>query len=204
MRRLAATVALLFAALLAWVAAGPWMTMRAIGNAVRAEDHAALSRHIDFPPLRASLKAQLGERLVRSAGIDRQAGLLGSLGATVANGLAGGAVDLMVTPQGLGALMEGRKVWNRARGLPPPRTEAGAAVRPDPWHGARRRYESPSRFTIAVPMEGGAPVVFVLSRTGLRWKLSDIRLPPPSADAGSAGNDRAGLSPPRPASAAPA
>ena len=47
MRRLAATVALLFAALLAWVAAGPWLTMRAIGNAVRAEDHAALSRHID-------------------------------------------------------------------------------------------------------------------------------------------------------------
>lgn len=179
MRRLAATVALLFAALLAWVAAGPWLTMRAIGNAVRAEDHAALSRHIDFPPLRASLKAQLGERLVRSAGIDRQAGLLGSLGATVANGLAGGAVDLMVTPQGLGALMEGRKVWNRARGLPPPRTEAGAAARSDPWRNAQRRYESSSRFTITVPGEDGAPVVFVLTRKGLRWKLSDIRLPPP-------------------------
>ena len=25
----------------------------------------------------------------------------------------------------------------------------------------------------------GDPVVFVLTREGLRWKLSDIRLPPP-------------------------
>lgn len=177
MRKWLVLAVLLLAALLGYVAAGPWLTMTAIGKAVREENHAALARHVDFPPLRASLKAQFGDRLARSVGIERQTGLLGALGMTVANELAGGAVDLMVTPYGLGALMEGRKVWNRASGLPPPRTEAGATARPDPWRNAQRRYESTSRFTATVHTDDGAPVVFVLTRKGLRWKLSDIRLP---------------------------
>jgi len=178
MRRWLILAGVLLAAVLAFGAAGPWLAMHAIGKAVREENAAALARHVDFPPLRASLKAQTGDRLARSVGIEAQSGWLGALGMTVATELAGGAVDLMVTPYGLGALMEGRKVWNRATGLPPPRTEEGARARPDPWRNAERRYESASRFTATVRTDDGAPVVFVLTRKGLRWRLSDIRLPP--------------------------
>ena len=177
MRKWLVLVVLLLAVLLAWVAAGPFVAMHAIGKAVRDENPAALARHIDFPPLRASLKAQLGDRLARSVGVETQSGWLGALGMTVANEVAGGAVELMVTPYGIGALIEGRKVWNRASGMPPPRTPEGAAVRPDPWRNAQRRYESASRFTATVHTDDGSPVVFVLTRHGLRWKLSDIRLP---------------------------
>jgi len=179
MRRWLILAVLLLAALLAWVAAGPWIAMHAIGKAVREENATALARHVDFPHLRASLRDQASDRVSRSLGIDGQTGWLGALGAGVANQLAGGAIDLMVTPHGLGALMEGRKVWNRATGLPPPRTEAGAAVRPDPWRNAERRYESSSRFTATVQTDDGQPLVFVLTRDGLRWRLSDVRLPPP-------------------------
>lgn len=178
MRKWLVAAGLVVAAMLAYVAAGPWLTMHAIGKAVREEDHAALSRQVAFQPLRASLKAQLGDRLARSAGVERQAGLLGAFGMTVANELAGGAVDLLVTPYGLGALMEGRKVWHRATGRPPPRSAADARARPDPWREAERRYESLSRFTATVRTGDGQPVVFVLTRDGLDWKLSDIRLPP--------------------------
>ncbi len=178
MRKWLVLIVLLLAILLAWVAAGPFVAMHAIGKAVREENPAALARHIDFPPFRASLKAQLGDRLARSVGVETQSGWLGALGMTVANEVAGGAVELMVTPYGIGALIEGRKVWNRATGMPPPRTPEGAAVRPDPWRNAQRRYESTSRFTATVHTDDGAPVVFVLTRHGLRWKLSDIRLPP--------------------------
>ena len=75
MRKWLIPAVLVLAAVLAWVAAGPWLTMTAIGKAVREENHAALARHVDFPPLRASLKAQLGDRLARSVGIERQAGV---------------------------------------------------------------------------------------------------------------------------------
>lgn len=176
MKRWIWLLAALLAALFAYAAAGPYLTVNAIREAVKTEDSRALARQVDFPALRASLKAQLSDRLVREAGPDTQSSLFGAFALRLAGGLVGGVVDTMVTPVGLGALMEGRKVWNRASGLPPPsRGEAGG--RPEPLHDAVYRYESPSRFTATVQDESGRPLVFVLTRDGLRWKLSDIRLP---------------------------
>lgn len=170
---------LLAVGLLAYVAAGPYLTIRAIAQAVQEEDARALARHVDFPALRGSLKVQVADAIVREAGVEAQSSLLGALGLTVAKGLSGGMVDAMVTPVGLGALMEGRKLWNRGSGLAPP---SRGAVVPDgtgatPLREAEHAYESPSRFTATVDDESGRPVVFVLTRQGLRWTLSDIRLP---------------------------
>jgi len=166
----------LLLALGAYVGAGPYLTVRAIREAVKTQDAAALSKQVDFPALRASLKLQLNDRLVREAGADLQSNLLGALGLSLAGGLIGGAVDTMVTPVGLGALMEGRKVWRRVDdGLSPSGIPAGQA--PEPLHDAKYRYESLSRFTATIQDESGRPLVFVMTRSGLRWRLSDIRLP---------------------------
>lgn len=176
----------LLVALLAYVGIGPYLTVRAIRSAVEAQDAAALSRQVDFPALRTSLKAQLTDKLVREAGPDVQASALGSIGLTIAGGLIGGSVDAMVTPTGLGALMEGRKVWKRigdgfaAPESPPPAAESDGSAAPPaprPFDGAKYRYESLSRFTATVRDDSGRPIVFVMTRDGLRWKLSDIRLP---------------------------
>lgn len=178
--------AALLVALLAYVGAGPYLTMHAIRSAVEKQDAAALSRQVDFPALRTSLKAQLTDKLVREAGPDVQTSALGSIGLTIASSLIGGSVDTMVTPTGLGALMEGRKVWKRiGDGLapsapPPPAEEADSTAvpaTPRPFDGAKYRYESLSRFTATVHDDSGLPIVFVMTRDGLRWKLSDIRLP---------------------------
>ena len=83
-------------------------------------------------------------------------------------------------PAGLGALMEGRKVWRRiGTGIAQPDVldPASAASAPPPLHDAEYRYESMSRFTATVRDDEGRPIVFVLTRDGLRWRLSDIRLP---------------------------
>lgn len=179
--------AVLLVALLAYVGAGPYLTVRAIRDAVEKQDASALSREVDFPALRTSLKAQLTDKLVREAGPDAQASALGSIGLRIAGGLIGGSVDAMVTPTGLGALMEGRKVWKRigdgfAPPPPPPSAtdnadSAIAPAAPRPFDGAAYRYESLSRFTATVRDDSGRPIVFVMTRDGLRWKLSDIRLP---------------------------
>lgn len=166
-------------ALLAWTASGPWRAIEGIRQAVQAEDARALARHVDFPALRASLKPQLQDRLVRAAGVDARSGPVAALGVGVASGVAGGLVDAMVTPAGLGALMEGRKVWNRVGNLPPP-SRGDAAARPDPIPGPRLRLESPSRASATVVLDDGGELVLVLSRSGLRWRLSEIRLPSPA------------------------
>lgn len=179
-------VVALLIALGAYVAAGPYLTVRAIRTAVERQDAAALSKQVDFPALRTSLKAQLTDRLVREAGPDLQSSTFGAIGLSLASGLVGGVVDAMVTPTGLGALMEGRKVWKRVGGefstpsmtaVPPDGGSAPVARAPRPFDGAKYRYESLSRFTATVQDESGRPIQFVMTRDGLNWKLSDIRLP---------------------------
>lgn len=167
--------AALLLALGAYVAAGPYLTIRAIQQAVQEDDTRALARQVDFPALRSSLKLQLDDYLVRSAGADAQGSALGQIGLRIASGVAGGAVDAMVTPVGLAAMMEGRRVWRRVdvRALP----QSASEPAPKPLQGAEHRYESLSRFTATVHDDTGRPVVFVLTRDGLRWRLSDIRLP---------------------------
>ncbi|MGV8931243.1 MAG: DUF2939 domain-containing protein [Luteimonas sp.] len=168
--------AALLIALIAYAAAGPYLTVNAIRDAVKAQDAAALSKQVDFPALRSSLKAQLADRLVREAGGNAQDNPFAAFGISIANGLLGGAVDAMVTPAGLGATLEGRKVWDRATGVPPP-VSGQPDLRPEPLQGARYRYESLSRFTATVHDDEGRPLVLVMTRHGLDWKLSDIRLP---------------------------
>lgn len=163
-------------ALLAWVASGPYRTLAAIREAVKTEDASALARQVDFPALRASLKVQLQDRIVREAGTEVQTNRFGAFGLRIATGLAGGLVDAMVTPMGLGAMMEGRKTWNRAGGIAPP-SRRDTSGQPEPLPAPRHRFESASRFTATVTGDDGGEVVFVLTRKGLGWKLSDIRLP---------------------------
>lgn len=163
--------------LAAWTAAGPYMTIRAIGDAAQARDTAALARQVDFPALRSSLKAQLADRIVREAGDGPRDNPIAAFGLTIATGLAGGVVDAMVTPAGLGAMMEGRRTWDRISGGPPSAGATRDASGPRPLQDAEHRFESLSRFTATVHDDAGRPVVFVLTRHGLRWRLSDIRLP---------------------------
>src|SRR3546814_10619578 len=52
-------------------------------------------------------------------------------------------VDVLVTPAGLGAMMEGRRTWDRASGTPPPSSdEARDPSAPRPLQDAQYRYES--------------------------------------------------------------
>ena len=164
----------LLMALGTYVASGPYLTVRAIRRAVVAQDAPALEKQIDFPALRASLKAQLDDRMVRSAGADLQASPLGAFGLTIAGAVADTTVDAMVTPMGLGALMQGHILLKRFdHGL-----SSSEPSSPEPLHDPTYKYESTSRFIASTHDANGRPMVFVLTRHGLQWQLSDIQLPP--------------------------
>lgn len=173
---------LILLALGGYVVAGPYIAYTAIRDAVETKDTAKLSRNVDFPQLRTNLKLQLDDYMVRRAGPDVQSSLFGVFAVRVASGVAGAAVDTMVTPAGLAAILEGRAVVHRVAG------DTG----PDPYRPARPanplrdpsyRFESPSRFSASIPGDDGQDIELVLTRHGLRWKLSDIRLSEPARDA---------------------
>ena len=175
-------------ALAAYVVGGPYLAINGVRNAIRQQDTAALARHVDFPVLRGNLRAQVDDYLLRQAGADVQRNVFGAIALQVAGGIAGGAVDTLMTPTGIGAVLGGRSLWHRSSGGGIDRSDSYAHNAPrDPLQGARYRYESTSRFTATVADRSGDPVVFVLSREGLRWKLTDIRLPLLAARDGDAG-----------------
>ena len=156
MKKWIALIILVAVLLLGYLAAGPFIAYNAIREAVQAQDTAELAEHVDFPELRRNLKLQVDDYLVRKAGADVQSSLLGAFAMRIASGIAGGMVDTMVTPVGIGALMEGRSVWHRASG--------GGIVGEDSWdHAApadplqepRYRLESLSRFTATVHDDQG-------------------------------------------------
>lgn len=177
MKKWIAAVLLLVVLLAGYVVAGPFMTVHGIRNAVKAGDTAALPRHIDFAAVRLSLKAQVDDYLVRRAGAQVQSSLLGAIGLRLAGSVAGTAVDAIATPTGIGAVLEGRNLLKRVDGSAAYR-DAYAPVEPaEPLKRASYRFESPSRFTATVANADGDPVVFVLTRDGLSWRVTDVRLP---------------------------
>ncbi|MBF6025542.1 DUF2939 domain-containing protein [Lysobacter niastensis] len=172
-------IALLLAAMLAllgWLAAGPFMTVNAIREAIQKQDSAALSEHVDFPALRSNLRAQAEDLIARRAG-SAQDNPITAIVLGVANSAAGSAIDALATPAGIGAVLEGRGLWHRITGGGIGGDSYSHASPPDLLRDAKYRFESPSRFTATINDADGDPVVFVLHRHGLNWKLDDIRMP---------------------------
>lgn len=172
---IAAVVASLL--LLAWVAAGPWLAIRGIEQAIEKRDTAKLERYVDFPRLRANLKAQIDDRIVRAAGGSVAGNLLGAAALALTGNATRLAVETIATPLGIGALLQGHVLWQRASG-----DTRGEGLFPEteparPLQTASHRYESLSRFSATVEHPDGSHTVFLLERQGLRWRLVDVRLP---------------------------
>lgn len=177
MKKWLALIVILLLALGGFVAAGPYLAIHGIRDALAEQDTAKLERYVDFPTLRINLRAQLQDRLVRAAGVDAQSSFLGSLALSLAGGAAGIGVDAMVTPTGIAAILQGRSVWKRALGDTANGDTYGPPRPAEPLKGAEHHYESLSRFTATTQTDSGAPITFVFERQGLVWKLTDIRLP---------------------------
>ena len=173
-------IGLLLAAILgltAYVAAGPYLAIHGIRTALAEQDTGRLQKHVDFPALRVNLRAQVEDALARRAGTDVASNLFGAAALSIANSLLGRGVDTLVTPMGIAAILEGRATWKRAVGETVGGDTYAPAVPADPLKTATHRYESLSRFTATIHDAEGDPLVFVFTRQGLRWRLTDIRLP---------------------------
>lgn len=176
MKKWLAIVVVTVVLLAGYVAAGPFLAVRAIRAAVQEQNAAALSEHIDFAALRVSFRQQLDDYLTRRAGPEAQESVFGAIALRMASSASGSMVDMLATPAGIAAVLEGRSFLQRLNGSRSTRDGYSPAPPRDPLQGAKYGFESPSRFTATVIDGDGDPVVFVLTRQGLRWKLTDIRL----------------------------
>lgn len=162
-----------------WFYFTPHLTVHSIGLAVKAKDVEKLSTYVDFPAVRenlkASLKAQVSEKMAR----ELQDNPFASLGVALASTLINPLVNGLLTPEGLAQLLQGQLPDNTTHSNTIEHYDATSDERQlDPATETSMSYESFDRFAVTITRAGSKPIGFVLHRDGLfSWKLAEIRLP---------------------------
>jgi hypothetical protein len=175
MKKILALALLLFAALVVFIAAGPFIALHQIKEGVQQRDAAKLSEHVDFPALRLNLKSQFTAKIMKKAPSALQDTPIASWVMDLGSKLVDGMVDTYVTPAGLASMMEGKQPkLIPLGGNASPKT---GEQKPPLLRNARHGFDSPNQFSVRVDANNGGEIRFVLSRDGLVWKLSNIILP---------------------------
>ncbi|WP_296948797.1 DUF2939 domain-containing protein [uncultured Massilia sp.] len=163
-------VIVLFAASLV---ASPYWELQRLRAAVADHDAEAVSRRVDFPALRASVKDQLAAAIAR----DRpraDGNPFAAVGQAMALAFLGPMVDAIVSPIGVIAMMESGRIHLSRREVPTQGHATDSAGAP-----ARPRYAMSWRGWNEVVLASDQPDGggFLFRRDGLwRWKLSGIEL----------------------------
>lgn len=161
-------------ALLAYIAAGPYLAVNGIRNVVASGDYGKLPYFVNFEKLRESVTPQIQARIRREIQGRLGPGNPASIASEVTSMISAPAINAIVSPLGVATLLTGTTLANKLTGKLGP---DGRVHSVDPLKEARTHYESLSRFTATVTTDEGKPLVFVFERNGLGWKLTGLRLP---------------------------
>lgn len=169
-------VAVLLVAIAGWFYYMPYLAVTNMREAAEKKDSVALSRYINFPLVRESLKANLNAKMLSEMAKKRDGNPFAAQGAAFAMALVGPMVDAMVTPEALAMMLKGEKP-SLEKSKP---TAALASAASEPETETSMGYENFDQFVVSTRKKGASddPVALVFQREGLiSWKLAAIRLP---------------------------
>jgi 1-acyl-sn-glycerol-3-phosphate acyltransferase len=154
--------------------ASPYITLYQMYQAVEHHDLEGIASHVDFLALRSSVKLNL--QVIAQKEMVKQNPLMRLIGSLIGGVMLDSVIDRAVSPEGIAALLEGQKLQIDDQGENQPqsaqRPAKAAAV------DVKAQYESFDQFAVDVKPKGDTvPVTLLLSREGLEWKLSGVRLP---------------------------
>lgn len=159
-----------------WFYYTPYLAVKNMREAAERKDSATLSRYINFPSVRESLKASVNAKMLSEMGKMQDRNPFAALGAAFAMALVGPIVDAMITPEALAMMMKGEKP-SIEKGKP---TATPASAASEPEVETLMGYENFDQFVVSAKRRGASdePVALVFQREGLMsWKLTSIRLP---------------------------
>jgi len=169
---------LLALALVAFVGAyfaSPFLAAQRLRSAAESGDRKALEELVDFPSFRASLKEELRERLMSEARQDPGGSALSGLGMMLAPALVSGAVDVLVTPDAIAAMVE------KGQAPDPTRRPEPATSSDEPRLHQGYGYRNLDTFAVTLTREDqpDQQLALLMRRHGLfGWKLSAVDLNP--------------------------
>lgn len=163
-KRLAIAMGLSLTAALLAVAAGPLLALRSLRDGLAGRQPDVVARRIDFPALRANIRAAVHDRIER----DNDGTLLEPLGNFFGKTLADEAIESRLTPDGLIDLACEKGGTGAAAGNGEA-CELGGELR-------SVRYLSASRFRVDIRRADGMGSALILARSGNGIGWNDWRL----------------------------
>ena len=160
--RLIRWVALICVVLLLAYAASPYFSFWRFRTALRSGDSAAVSSHIDFPAVRASLKKQLVARFASTTTDHKR---WSNLGPTLIDAI----IDAYVTPEGIAALLSNPEAL---KNLKTPREFRFELGKNGDWSKIKYAFFTGPR-SFVVEREG-IKLTFHFTASG--WQLHDLDL----------------------------
>jgi hypothetical protein len=174
MKKIAGWILLIVLAAGLYAAAAPYLTLYMIKSGVEQSDPEKISKYVDFPALRANLKAQLHSHIQSGETPSSSENPVAKAANRLVSKMADDAVDSLVTPAGLKTLVQGEQRRERStRDSSPGAGESKGGV----LKNASCRYENLDTFSVTTKDDKNREIRLILSRSGLSWKLSNIILP---------------------------
>ena len=151
--------------------ASPYIILNQMYQAVEQKDLQSIAAHVDFPALRASVKANVQVLAQKEA--EQQNPFMRIIGTLLGGLVLDPVIDQVVSPEGISALLEGQRLELGEVGQPAQLTQKAGSV------DVQGQYESFNQFAVKVKPKGEStlPITLLMSREGMGWKLSGVRLP---------------------------
>jgi hypothetical protein len=142
-------------------------------KAAEKKDVETLSRYVDYPSLRESLKANFNAMMVSE--ITKSESPFGALGTALGAALANQMIDAFITPESLAMLIKGEEP-RMGDSQKDRKTESSSETET----ATSMSYEGLNQFVVEVKEKDSSekPIKFIYKRAGIvSWKLSALRLP---------------------------
>ena len=153
---------------------GPFLALYSIKESIEAKDSNQLSKNIYFPELRANLKDQINLSFSDSINKRLNDNPLRFLAEGLADIVVDETLDVFLTPDGLGRLMDGEDPSSIIRNNK--KSEKKDSV-VEVLESIEFKYQSINRFIVFINTVNKKQIRLHLDRFGIRWKLVNVILP---------------------------
>ena len=174
MKKILISLLLFFILVSTFLGLGPFLTLYSIKESIEEKDSSKLSQNIYFPELRSNLKNQINLSLSDRINKKLNDNPLRFLAEGLADIVVDETLDVFLTPDGLGRLMDGEDPSSIIRNnKKSEKKDNGIEV----LESIEFKYQSMNRFIVSINTVNKKQIRLHLDRFGIKWKLVNVILP---------------------------
>lgn len=177
-KKMIATVSVIVLLVGGYLCASPYIMLNNLKRAINENNSAGISRYIDFASVRENLKQQVSRYMNKQAIYSENEGTEG-LGQMFALVMVDKITDIIVTPENLTLMMQGKKTsFNLVNQIHTKSNQINEPASHKVAENYSTKYLSMNQFEVTIEtQEKYKQVKLILERDGLTWKIVKVYLP---------------------------